>query len=275
MRISGGLVKAVNRAAERGCETMQIFASNPRSWTHSEISPRDISMFRSGCGERGLSPVFVHSPYLVNLAAPVECTWGRSIEALTKNVEAAEALGASAVVTHLGSHGGMGEDFGIGRVIRALEKVLSDCHECVPVLLETTAGSGKSVGHTFTQLGEILEAFEGEDLLGLCFDTCHAFAAGYELRYPPGIEETLEELDREVGLERLRLIHANDSKGDRGSRVDRHQDIGEGYLGLEAFEYLVNHPAMRHLPWILETPHMTLEKDRRNLCLLRSLARGL
>ena len=272
IQISGGLVKAVDRAVERGCETMQVFVSNPRGWKHSDILPGDIAAFRRRCEEEGVLPVFVHTIYLINLAAPADEVWERSIDALVMNMQAAARIGSAAVVTHLGSHGGEGEDFGIGRVIAALEIVLSRCVEPVPVLLETTAGSGKSVGHSFGQLGKILGYFPGDKRLGLCFDTCHAFAAGYELRTPGGLEETLEELDGEVGLERLVLVHANDSKGDKGSRLDRHQHIGEGMLGLEAFGHMVNHRAFRGLPWILETPEMTVEKDRENLRRLRSLA---
>lgn len=274
IKISGGLVKAVDRASDRGCEIMQIFVSNPRGWKQSDMLPDDIALFRSRCEEEGILPVFVHTIYLINLAAPDDGVWNRSINSLVMNMEAADRVGSAAVVTHLGSHGGEGEEFGIQRIIKALETALSRGNGRVPVLLETTAGSGNSVGHAFGQLGRILRAFSGDERLGLCFDTCHAFAAGYELRTPEGLDETLGELDREVGLERLQLVHANDSKGDRGSRLDRHQHIGEGLLGMEAFRHMVNHPAMRDLPWILETPEMTVECDRENLRRIRSLAGG-
>ena len=263
----------MDRASERGCETMQIFVSNPRGWRHSEIPPEDISLFRARCEEEGIEPVFVHTIYLINLAAPDDDIWERSINSLVMNVEAAARLGSAAVVTHLGSHGGEGEGFGMERVIRALETVLTRCGDCVPILLETTAGSGNSVGHTFAQLGGILGAFKGDARLGLCFDTCHAFAAGYELRTPQGLDETLEELDSEIGLERLELVHANDSKGDIGSRLDRHQHIGRGMLGMEAFGRMANHPALVDMPWILETPEMTVKWDRENLQHIRSLVR--
>jgi deoxyribonuclease-4 len=271
IKISGGIIKAVDRASERGCETMQIFVSNPRGWKHSDMPPGDVDLFRTRCEEENINPVFVHTIYLINLAARDDDIWDRSIRSLVMNMEAAARLGSAAVVTHLGSHGGEGEGFGIERVIRAIEIALSRCGDCVPILLETTAGSGNSVGHTFAQLGSILRAFTGDERLGLCFDTCHAFAAGYELRTLRGLDETMEELDREVGLERLWLVHANDSKGDRGSRLDRHQHIGQGMLGLEAFGHMVNHPALGGLPWILETPEMTSEWDQENLQRIRSL----
>lgn len=272
--ISGGLPKAVDRAVERGCETIQIFVSNPRGWRNSDILPRDISLFRGRCEEEGIAPVFVHTIYLINLAAGEGEVRDKSVRALEMNLEAAAQLGAAAVVTHLGSHGGAGEEAGTGRVIEALEAVLARTAGGASILMETTAGAGRSVGHSFVQLGRILSAFRGEERLGVCFDTCHAFAAGYELRTQRGLEETLAELDREVGLERLGLVHANDSKGERGSRVDRHEHVGEGRIGMEAFRRMLGHPALRGLPWILETPLMTAEADRENLERLRSLARG-
>ena len=272
IQISGGLRKAVDRAVERGCETMQVFVSNPRGWKQSDILPEDMEAFRNGCREAGLEPVFVHTIYLINLASPAEDVWRRSLDALLMNMEAAGKLASSAVVTHLGSHGGEGEEAGIAQVIRALREAFRRCPDPVPVLLETTAGSGNSVGHDFAQLGAITGAFRSEERLGLCLDTCHAFAAGYELRTSEGLQETLAALDREVGLERLRLVHANDSKGDLGSRLDRHEHIGEGKIGMEGFSIMARNPVLRHLPWILETPEMTVEKDRENLRRLREAA---
>ncbi|MBC7252942.1 MAG: deoxyribonuclease IV [Actinobacteria bacterium] len=273
IQISGGLRKAVERAVERGCETMQVFVSNPRGWKQSSILPADIDAFRDGCREAGIEPVFVHTIYLINLAAPEGEVREKSIDALVMNMEAAARLGSSAVVTHLGSHGGEGEEVGVRRVVEAVGEALRRGPGGIPLLLETTAGSGNSVGHLFEQLGEIIRAFPGEERLGVCLDTCHVFAAGYEVRTREGLEETLRELDREVGLERLRLVHANDSKGDLGSRVDRHEHIGEGRIGMEAFSIMARHPVLRELPWILETPEMTVERDRENLRRLREAAR--
>jgi deoxyribonuclease-4 len=268
--ITGGLPKAVDRAVERGCEAMQVFVSNPRGWKHSDILPSDIAAFRARCEEEGINPVFVHTIYLINLAAPSPEIRERSTDALVMNMRAAAALGSSAVVTHVGSHGGEGEDIGIARVVASLQAAFARCEGPVPILLETTAGSGNSVGHGFSQLGRIVKAFAGDVRLGLCLDTCHAFAAGYELRTEQGLRETLEELEREVGLERLKLIHANDSKGDLGSRLDRHEHIGEGKLGKGAFALMAGHPALGDLPWILETPGRSADMDRENLRRLRS-----
>ncbi len=272
--IGGGVPKAVERAVERGCDTMQIFVSNPRGWKHSRIPDRDIAEFRTRCREEGIEPVFVHTPYLINLASPSRELWERSLEMLVKNMQAAAALGAVGVVTHLGSHGGEGEDVGIARIVRALQSARALCDEDVHVLLETTAGSGHSVGHSFSQLGRIVNALTRQERPGVCLDTCHAFVAGYELRTPQGLQDTLDELDRELGLACLELIHANDSKGGLGSRLDRHEHIGEGELGMQAFALMAGHPDLRALPWILETPGMSAQRDRENLQLLRSLAAG-
>jgi len=272
VQISGGLPKAVDRALERGCETMQVFVSNPRGWKQSDIPPSHIATFRARCLEEGISPVFVRTIYLINLAAPSPEVWERSLDALVMNMRAAAAIGSAAVVTHLGSHGGEGEEYGISRVISSLQTAFMRCEECVPILLETTAGSGNSVGNDFVQLGRIAGAFAGDDRIGVCLDTCHAFAAGYELRTQQGLSGVLEELEREVGLTRLKLVHANDSKGDLGSHLDRHEHIGEGRLGADAFALMAAHPALRGLPWILETPEMSVEKDRENIERLRSLA---
>ncbi len=274
MSISGGLPKAVDRAVERGCETMQIFASNPRGWKHSDILPADTAVFRRGCEREEIGPVFVHTIYLINLAAADDEVWKRSLQALDMNIRAAADVGAAAVVTHLGGHGGRGDEFGIKRIVAALEGGFARGGKTVTILLETTAGSGNSVGHDFAQLGRIAGAFAGEDGLGVCFDTCHAFAAGYELRTSTGLEAALDELDREVGLQRLALVHANDSKGDLGSHLDRHEHIGQGKLGRESFALMAAHPALKDLPWILETPGMTVEEDRENLRRLRELAGG-
>jgi deoxyribonuclease-4 len=272
--IGGGVPRAVERAVQRGCDTMQIFVSNPRGWKLSRIPPGDAAEFRDRCREEDIAPVFVHTPYLINLAAPSPELWGLSLDMLVKNMQTAAALGSSAVVTHLGSHGGAGEDEGIERIVLALHTASARCGEDVHVLLETTAGSGRSVGHSFFQLGRIVRALQRAERPGICLDTCHVFAAGYELRTPQGLQDTLDELQRELGLEYLELIHANDSKGGLGSRLDRHEHIGDGELGMEAFAFMAGHPALRDLPWILETPGTSADKDRENLRLLRSLAAG-
>lgn len=265
-------MKSVDRARERGCETMQVFVSNPRGWKRSEVPPGDAGAFRARCEEAGIAPVFVHTIYLVNLASPDRETWERSVRSLEMDLRAAESIGADAVVTHPGSHGGEGVGRGTKRVARALDRALAGCGSGVRVLLENTSGAGNAMGGDLSRLGAILGECGGDARLGICLDTCHAFAYGYELRDPEGLEEALGALELEAGKERLMLVHANDGKGGRGSRLDRHEHIGRGELGMRAFVCMAAHPTLRGLPWIIETPGMDVEADRRNLELLRSLA---
>lgn len=271
VKISGGLLKAVDRALERGCRTFQVFLSNPRGWKGSDVLPPELDELGERCEREGLEPVFIHTIYLVNLASPSEEVFEKSISAVAANLRAAEALGRAAVVTHLGSHGGAGEDEGLRRVVEGLRRVMELHRGSSRLLLETTAGSGDTVGHSFSQLGEIVRALDGDERIGVCLDTCHVFAAGYEVRTREGLAKTLKELEEELGPGRLHLVHANDSKGKLGSRVDRHMHLGEGEIGVEGFRVMLSHPTLRGLPWVLETPEMTVEADRKNLELLLSL----
>lgn len=274
VKISGGLLKAVDRALERGCRTFQIFLSNPRGWKGSDELPRELEEFGLRCEEEGLEPVFIHTIYLVNLASPSEEVLEKSIAAVVANLRAAEVLGEAAVVTHLGSHGGAGLEEGIRRVVGGLRRIMDLFEGSASLLLETTAGSGDTMGHSFSQLGRIIGELGDDPRLGVCLDTCHVFAAGYDVRTRDGLESTLQELEKEVGPQRLRLVHANDSRGKMGSRVDRHMHLGEGEIGVEGFRVMLAHPVLRGVPWILETPEMTVEADVRNLRLLLSLYRG-
>jgi deoxyribonuclease-4 len=271
--ISGGLDKALERAVERGCETVQIFISNPRGWRHTPPTPAAAEHFRAGCREADIHPVFVHTIYLINLATTSEDVYGKSLESLVSNVQAAGLIGAEGVVTHLGSHRGEGEQAGLNRILAALESALAATPGGPAILLETTAGAGNAMGTSFEHLGRIIEAFRGEGRLGVCVDTCHVFAAGYEVRTREGLDRTLEELDRAVGLERVRLVHANDSRGGRGSQLDRHEHIGRGEIGLEGFHVMARDPFLRQLPWILETPADSVEADRANLGILHEAAK--
>ncbi len=271
--ISGGLTKALKRGEERGCDTIQIFISNPRGWRHTEPTPEESQLFHEARRRMKIDPVIVHTIYLINLATPNHELWENSVKSLTMNVKAAASIGAEAVVTHLGSHLGEGESYGIARVISAIKRALEVCPDQVSILLETTAGAGNGVGQRFEHFGEILKAFSEDKRVGICFDTCHVFAAGYDLRSRKSLESTLKLLDTNIGWERVKLVHANDSKGELGSHLDRHEHIGEGKIGLEAFKLMLNHPLLFKLPWILETPENTVEKDVRNLSTLRSLIR--
>jgi deoxyribonuclease-4 len=264
LSIAGGLEEVFSQAEELGINALQIFSHNARSWKMGELRPGEAERFRQRWQASRVEYIVIHTIYLINLASPEEGLYRRSIEAVVKELERAAQLGIPQVNTHIGAHKGLGPEWGLRRARAALEEVLSRT-EGLPVklLLENTAGEGTVLGSAFRELAYLLEADDrGRGRLGVCLDTCHALAAGYELATAEGLEETLAELDRAVGLERLALVHLNDSQYKRGSHKDRHQHIGEGEIGLEGFRNIVNHPALRELPFILETPKLAYEDER-------------
>jgi deoxyribonuclease-4 len=276
MSIAGGLDRAPLRGEQVGCDTIQIFTKSNRQWRAKRLDDREVEAFKANLAATGIRPVVAHDCYLVNLAAPRQAVWKRSVGAFREELERAERLGIPYLVTHPGSHAGAGEAEGIRRVAEALNLL----HAALPgfrvqTLLETTAGQGSSLGYRFEQLAAILARVEAANRVGICLDTCHVFAAGYDIRTPETYRKTLEEFAACLGLERMRAIHLNDSRGDLGSRVDRHEHIGEGQLGLASFRHLVNDPRLRHVPMILETPKDDdfVRADRRNLSRLRRLLR--
>ena len=271
--IAGGVENALARGQEAGCDTIQIFVKSPNRWASKPLEQKNIAAFREAVDETGIWPVFAHSQYLINLATSDEALWNKSLDALTDDLERCEPLGLPGLVLHPGSHRGAGEEVGIARIAAALNEV----HSRLPghsaqVWLETTAGQGDHLGYTFGQLQAIVEAVREPDRLGICFDTAHAFASGYELRTREGYEATWTEFDTVLGLERLKAIHLNDSKKGLGSRVDRHEHIGQGLLGLEPFRFLLNDARFRGIPMTLETDKgPDLAEDKENLAVLRSL----
>ena len=271
--IAGGLYKAFHRAQSVGCETVQIFVKSNRAWAVKPLTEGDIARFKAQAEETGIQPVVGHASYLLNLGTPDESLWTRSRDTLTVELERCEALDVSYLVLHPGSHMGTGEEAGLARVAQALGEV----HTATPglraqILLETTAGQGTGLGHRFEHLAWLIEHTPEGERLGVCLDTCHVFAAGYELRTPEGYAATMETFDRIVGLARLKAIHLNDSKGDLGSRRDRHEHIGKGCIGLEGFRHVLNDARLAGLPGLLETPKGDdLREDRENLAVLRSL----
>lgn len=271
--IAGGVEKALARGQEVGCDTIQIFVKSPNRWVSKPLADDSVVAFRAAVAETGIWPVFAHTLYLVNLATPDEVLWQKSLAALTDDLERCERLGLPGLVIHPGSHMGSGEQAGLARIAAALDEV----HARLPgygvqVWLETTAGQGDHLGHTFEQLRAMIDGVGAPERLGVCFDTAHAFAAGYELRTAEGFYETWAAFDRLLGPDRLRALHLNDSRRELGSRVDRHEHIGQGLLGLEPFRLLVNDPRFRGLPMTLETEKgPDLAEDRENLRVLRSL----
>lgn len=265
LSISGGLERIFARAEALGINALQIFSHNARSWKMGELPPEEVERFRARWRESRVQYIVIHTIYLINLASPVEELYRRSIGAVVGELERAAALGIGQVNTHIGAHVEMGQEWGLARARAALREVLKRT-EGLPVklLLENTAGEGTVLGSRLEELAMLLELDRAGERLGLCFDTCHGFAAGYDIATEAGLEETLAELDRAIGLERLSLIHLNDSRYKRGSRKDRHQHIGEGQIGAAGFAALINHPKLRHLPFILETPKLPQEREKLN-----------
>ncbi len=275
LSIAGGLERAVARAEELKINALQIFSHNARSWRMDPIKPDEAQRFIERRQRAHVEYAVIHTIYLINLASPDPKNFKRSVQALQDEVQRAGALKIPHVNTHIGAHMGQGVTKGLERIVEALHTVLASPHAknapTVKILLENSAGEGTELGASFAELGAILKALQGTSRVGVCLDTCHAFCAGYDLTTPQGLEKTLQELDREVGLERVELIHVNDSKFPLGSRRDRHEHIGQGHIGTEGFRLIVNHPALRDKPFILETPKDDEQSDPINLARLRAL----
>jgi deoxyribonuclease-4 len=222
--IAGSIDKAVDRAQEKGCDTFQIFSRNPRGWKIKALTETDISRFIEKLNRTGLFPPVDHMPYLPNLAAPTDDVYEKSVAALTEELERCNALQIPYLVTHLGSHRGSGKETGLQRIVDAIDAAFSGVDEAngVMLLLENTAGTKNSMGGTFEDIRNIMDRLEHKDRIGICFDTCHAFAAGYELRTEENLDKTLQHFDEVLGLEQLKLVHLNDAKGGLDSRLDRH-----------------------------------------------------
>jgi deoxyribonuclease-4 len=270
---SGGVEKALDRGQQVGCDTVQIFVKTPNRWASKPLSEDNVTAFHEGVARTGIWPVFAHALYLINLATPDDQMWQKSMDALVDDLERCEQLGLPGLVLHPGSHMGSGEETGLARIVAALDRV----HARLPgyqvqVWLETTAGQGDHLGYTFAHLRAMIDGVRAPERLGVCFDTAHTFAAGYELRTKEGFEATWAEFDETLGLPQLKAIHLNDSKKDLGSRVDRHEHIGKGLLGLEPFRFLLNDARFYGVPMALETDKgPDLAEDKENLAVLRSL----
>jgi deoxyribonuclease IV len=270
--IAGSLDLAVDRAQDGGCDVFQMFSRNPRGWGYQPVSEEVAAAFRAKIRTTGIIPVD-HMPYLPNLASPKPDVWERSVSALAAELGRCGTLGIPYLVTHLGHHLGDGIAGGRGRVITAINTALGESASEAMLLLENTAGEKNSVGSSFEHIRGIMDGIEEKKRIGICFDTCHAFAAGYELRTEEGIAETLGQLDEQVGLEMLRVIHLNDTKGDRGSGLDRHEHIGLGFIGEDGFRHILHNRVFAALPLICETPVDDRRDDRGNIAKVRELAR--
>jgi len=269
--IAGGFSKVVERAEVRGCETIQFFSRNPRGWKYGPLDPEDVERFRSSIQSSSLFPIFLHLPYLPNIANQKSKFYERSVDSIVTDLERAEELGAQCLIIHIGHRGEASEDEAIESVAQGIDRVFERVNNSVILLLENTAGQGSEIGYAFEQIKTILDRVDDNKRMGICLDTAHSFEAGYDLSNKDGIDRTLESFDRTIGLQRLHLFHLNDSKTPLGSRKDRHWHIGEGCIGLEGFRYLVNHPSLKHLPGIMETPRSDTVEDLRNMEVIRSL----
>jgi len=255
LSIAGGVSRSVDRARAVGCDCLQIFVKPPQQWKFQNLDAAEIARFRAAVREAGLRPVVGHASYLLNLASPDRSLYEKSIACLRTEWDRADALGLAGLVLHPGSHVGSGVEEGLARVGRALKRLAADRPDrATPILLETTAGAGSTLCGRFEHLAALFDACADGPPLGLAIDTCHLWAAGYDVRTAKGLNATLAELDERVGLSRLAVVHANDAKGDLGSGLDRHEHIGRGQIGRAAFRRMVHHPALRPVPFILETP---------------------
>lgn len=273
--ITGALENAARHAKEIGCDTFQMFSANPRGWRATEPTAEDCERFRAARRASALSPLVIHDNYLINLASSESGIRRKSIAAFRRELERAVLLGADYLVTHPGS----AKDSTPAQAIKACVKGLEEAAEGLRldgliILIENTAGQGSAIGRTFQEVATIVKGGERKLPVGACIDTAHCFAAGYPIHTPEGFRTTLEELDRTVGIQNVRVIHANDSKKAFNSHADRHEHIGLGQIGPEAFGRIVRHPRLRNIPFICETPLDRPDDDRRNLAMMRKLAKG-
>jgi deoxyribonuclease-4 len=271
--IAGGVAEALIRGKQLGCDAIQIFTKSSRQWAAKPYTEEEIAAFKRNWRETAIAAVIAHDSYLLNLGAPVEALRKRSVGGFIDELERCETLGIPNLIAHPGAHVGSGEEAGIKTIAKSIDEAHSACKGfSVRVTLEITAGQGSTLGYSLAQMGQIFDAVKENDRIRLCFDTEHAFAAGYDLRTAEGFEQTFSDLDKYIGLERLAAFHLNDSLKPFHSRVDRHQHIGKGFIGAEAFGRIVNDPRFAGLPMCLETDPGDDNKDiAADLATLRSL----
>lgn len=277
---AGGISKAVERGAEIGAEAIQFFGSSPQGWAFNPIPGQEIEAFRQGMAEANVGPVFLHAIYLINLGTQKEEILEKGVQSLISYMNLASAIGASGVIFHPGSHGGAGYDAIFPQAVSAIQRVLENSPQGPWLLLENMAGMGRHIGAKFDDLGRILRAVDSPRLK-VCLDTQHAFAAGYDMTTSSGIEAMVAEFDRDVGVANLCAVHANDSKRPCGSGVDRHDNIGEGFIGEEGFAAIMGNQAFRDVPFLLEVPGFASPgsksngPDRINIDILKNIRRNL
>ena len=271
---AGGIDKAIGRAVEVGCEAIQIFGSPPQSWAFKPAPESQILAFREQGEEAGIASVFFHAVYLINLGSPVPTNVEKGIESLVNYMTLAEAVGAGGVIFHPGSHKGAGYNAILQQTVSSIERVLERSPVGPSLTIENTAGMGQHIGASFDELGRIMATVQPgyRHRLKICLDTQHCFAAGYNVSTKDGLEGTLAEFDERIGLENLVAVHANDSKCPLGGGVDRHENIGQGHIGIQGFENIMSNPAFKDVPFFLEVPGFESQgPDRKNLEILKEI----
>lgn len=272
--IAGRIYEALERAKALGCNAIQIFSRNPRGWQAQGFDKSDLSKFNELKAEYDIAPVAVHIPYIINLATPDDGLYERSIATYIEDVKRADELGAEYFVTHLGSHKGSGEDNGIKRFSKALARIIGKAKPKTMILLENTAGSGDSIGYKFEHVKRIIDSVGSPKKVGVCLDTAHAFEAGYDIRTKNGFGETFGRFDKLIGLDKIKVVHFNDSLSPLGSHVDRHQHLGKGEIGIEALGRVINHPGLKNAAFIMETPKESDKDDKRNIAIARRMCKA-
>ena len=268
---AGGISKAVGRGVEIGCETIQIFGSSPQGWAFKPVLGEEMEAFRQGVAEAGIGPVFLHAIYLINLGTSKEDILEKGVQSLINYMGLAANIGAAGVIVHPGSHGGAGFEAIFPQTVSAIQRVLENSPEGPSLVLENMAGMGQHIGAKFADLGRILKGV-GSPRLGVCLDTQHCFAAGYDMTTWQGIDAMIAEFEQDVGVTNLLAVHANDSKRPCGSGVDRHDNIGEGFIGEDGFEAIMGNTSFQEVPFLLEVPGFDGKgPDRQNIDILKKI----
>jgi deoxyribonuclease-4 len=271
VRTAGGVDKAVDRAEEMGAETIQVFSGAPQAWRRKNYKKEEVEAFKARLKETGIGPVFIHGLYLMNFGTDNPELLKKSQEALIAEMNSASLIGARGVIFHLGSHKGAGYEARVGQVIDQCRQVLDSTPDDAWLILENAAGQGGAIGSKFAELGRIAKE-SGSDRVKICLDTQHTFAAGYDVKTRKGLDATMAEFDKEIGLDRLAAVHANDSKIELGGGRDRHENIGEGFIGRDGFENLLSHAAFADVPFLLEVPGFDDSgPDKANVDILKEL----
>ncbi len=272
--IGKGFRNVVEQATIRHCQTIQLFSRNPRGWNFGALDKCDILEFQAKVKKADISPIFVHMPYLPNIASQDKDLYRKSLASIITELERCEIIGTQFLIMHIGRRMESSEKQALVKVSKGINTSFRKVKNSVKLLLENTAGMGSEIGYKFSHIQTIFDQVENKDRLGVVLDTAHVFEAGYPIHTKEGLDKTLKEFDELVGLKRLYLLHLNDSKTDFKSRVDRHWHIGEGKIGLEGFKNIVNHPLLKHLPGIIETPRKDVKEDLKNIKVIQNLVKA-